>query len=237
MSHYGNSIGVDLFMREIDDETPNVREYTASALCYVAGCELETFKAWRRRNGLFPETKKAGSWSRFSLADMSAAKVVVDLTRSGVSAQRAVDIAMKLLPVIEKRSASKPSDDDPNWSPPKTREEADDLMAQWCAVNYIVRGNARGGFTLTRYDKAMTVAELLEAEGHSAGLILINLANVMDLSIDRLSRLRDDEIDPLPAKSTKRPSATPNKSASKERATAAKKKTSPKYPRSNTGKR
>lgn len=223
-------------MREIDDSNPDPREYTASALCYVAGCEPETFKAWRRRNGLFPETKKAGSWSRFSLADMSAAKVVVDLTKSGVSAQRAVDIGMKLLPVIEKHSSSKPSDD-PNWSPPKTPEDVEQHMAQWCAVNYIVRGNAQGGFSLTRYDKVMTVAELLEAEGYPAGLILINLANVMDLSIDRLSQLTENEIDPLPAKSRKRKSVVPKKSVAKKRSAAAKKKAAPKLSRSTSRKR
>lgn len=184
--------------REIDDENPDPREYKASALCYVAGCEQATLRAWRRRNGLFPETMRNRTWNRFSLADMSAAKLVVDLTNAGVAAQRAVDIAMQLLPIIEDRSTRKPS-----FGPvPMSDAQRDDWVKAQCAVNFVVQGNSRGDLQITRYDQALTVEQLLKAEGHPGGLIIINLANVMDISLDRLAGVRDDEIDPeeLPPK-------------------------------------
>jgi hypothetical protein len=76
--------------------------YFTSTLIAGAGCGSDTFRAWRNRNGLFPETSGGGKWNKFSVIDILIAGLVSDLTRTGVSAQLAVDAAMKAVPLLEK---------------------------------------------------------------------------------------------------------------------------------------
>jgi hypothetical protein len=76
--------------------------FFASTLCSATGCSSVTFRSWRNRNGLFPETQSTGVWNRFSIADVLVAGVVFELTRGGIAAQTAVEAAMKAsLPLIE----------------------------------------------------------------------------------------------------------------------------------------
>lgn len=187
-----------------DEEDPDPREYKASALCHVAGCEQTTLRAWRRRNGLFPETMKSRKWNLFSLADMRAAKLVVDLTSVGVAAQRAVDIAMQLLPTLEEQSTGRA----PSWTPP-TEAQLEAKMIAWCAINFVIKENAQGKILLKRYDRPITIANLMEAEGHPGALLVINLANVMELPLDRLSKIGMDEIDRPTGGSHRRATTSP----------------------------
>jgi hypothetical protein len=76
--------------------------YFTSTLIAGAGCGSDTFRAWRNRNGLFPETSGGGKWNKFSVIDILVAGLVNNLTRAGVSAQLAVDAAMKAGPLLEK---------------------------------------------------------------------------------------------------------------------------------------
>lgn len=69
--------------------------FLASTLCGAVGCSSITFRSWRNRNGLFPETQSSGVWNRFSIADILVAGVVFELTRGGIAAQTAVEAAMK----------------------------------------------------------------------------------------------------------------------------------------------
>ncbi|MHC2291661.1 hypothetical protein [Bradyrhizobium barranii] len=75
--------------------------YFTSTLIAGAGCGSDTFRAWRNRNGLFPETSGGGKWNKFSIIDIFVVSLVNDLTRSGLSAQFAVDAAMKAAPLLE----------------------------------------------------------------------------------------------------------------------------------------
>ncbi len=74
--------------------------YFTSTLITAAGCESDTFRAWRNRNGLFPETAGSGKWNKFSVVDILVAGLVTDLTARGMSAQTAVDSAMKAAPLL-----------------------------------------------------------------------------------------------------------------------------------------
>jgi hypothetical protein len=76
--------------------------YFTSTLIAGAGCGADTFRAWRNRNGLFPETAGGGKWNKFSVIDILVAALVSALTHAGISAQRAVDAAMKAAPLFEK---------------------------------------------------------------------------------------------------------------------------------------
>ena len=76
--------------------------YFTSTLIAGAGCGSDTFRAWRNRNGLFPDTSGGGKWNKFSVIDILVACLVNDLTRAGVSAQLAVDAAMIAEPLLEK---------------------------------------------------------------------------------------------------------------------------------------
>ncbi|WLB91302.1 hypothetical protein [Bradyrhizobium japonicum] len=75
--------------------------YFTSTLIAGAGCSSDTFRAWRNRNGLFPETS-GGKWNKFSIIDIFVAALVSDLTRTGMSAQFAVEASMKAAPLLEK---------------------------------------------------------------------------------------------------------------------------------------
>jgi hypothetical protein len=69
--------------------------FFASTLCSAVGCSTVTFRSWRNRNGLFPETQSSGVWNRFSIVDVLVASVAYELTRGGIGAQTAVEAAMK----------------------------------------------------------------------------------------------------------------------------------------------
>src|SRR6478736_7414684 len=81
--------------------SPTAKGSFASFLTTAAGCSPVTFRSWRNRNGLFQQDRDRGGWNRFSSADIMAAAIVTDLTKRGMNAQTAVDIAMKALPLLE----------------------------------------------------------------------------------------------------------------------------------------
>lgn len=66
------------------------RKYQTSTLVAVAACKAVTFRAWRNRNGLFPQTKEGGGWNYFSIIDMCVARSVVVMTDHGIPADDAV---------------------------------------------------------------------------------------------------------------------------------------------------
>ncbi|UPJ41790.1 hypothetical protein IVB40_31665 [Bradyrhizobium sp. 40] len=74
--------------------------FFASTLLYTTGCSPATFRAWRNRNRLFPETKDSGQWNKYSILDVLLAGVVFELTKAGIGAQLAVDAAMAAAPEI-----------------------------------------------------------------------------------------------------------------------------------------
>ena len=77
--------------------------YFTSTLIAGAGCGADTFRAWRNRNGLFLETGPAAAkWNKFSVIDILVTALVSALTHAGISAQRAVDAAMKAAPISRK---------------------------------------------------------------------------------------------------------------------------------------
>lgn len=80
---------------------PLPKRYATSTVVAVAGCSPVTFRAWRNRNGLFPETRGGEGWNYFSRADIAAVRVVVILTGMGLAAQVAVEVAMQLVPHLE----------------------------------------------------------------------------------------------------------------------------------------
>lgn len=73
------------------------KQFTTSVLTRVAGCEPVTLRAWRNRNGLFPETAGAQGWNRFSLIDICIARSVVLMTASGIAASEAIWFAESYL--------------------------------------------------------------------------------------------------------------------------------------------
>jgi len=66
------------------------RKYLTSTLVAVAGCKAVTFRAWRNRNGLFPQTKDTGGWNHFSIVDMCVARSVVVMTEHGLPVDDAI---------------------------------------------------------------------------------------------------------------------------------------------------
>jgi DNA-binding transcriptional MerR regulator len=77
--------------------TPLDKTFTTSALVEAAGCTPGTFRAWRNRNGLFPETAGKQGWNRFSVVDVCITRVVVVMTRHGLPASAAIDFCEKYL--------------------------------------------------------------------------------------------------------------------------------------------
>jgi len=65
-------------------------QFTTSILTRVAGCEAVTLRAWRNRNGLFPQTAGKQGWNRFSLVDVCIARTVVLMAASGIAAGEAI---------------------------------------------------------------------------------------------------------------------------------------------------
>lgn len=74
--------------------------FFVSTLLHTIGCSSATFRAWRNRNGLFPETKASGGWNKFSVIDVLLTAIVFELTNAGIGAQLAVDAAMMSAPEI-----------------------------------------------------------------------------------------------------------------------------------------
>lgn len=78
------------------------KRHLTSTVVAVAGCSPVTFRAWRNRNGLFPETQGTDGWNVFSEGEIAAVRMVVVLTGLGIGAQVAVDAAMQALPTFKK---------------------------------------------------------------------------------------------------------------------------------------
>lgn len=74
--------------------------FFTSTLIDAAGCQSDTFRSWRNRNGLFPETMGTGKWNKHSIVDILVAAIVTDATQRGLSAQLAVDAAMAAAPML-----------------------------------------------------------------------------------------------------------------------------------------
>lgn len=66
------------------------RIFPAAKVCEAAGCKDVTFRAWRRRNGLFPELWGGRTVNHFSILDVCMVRLVVVLTRHGLGADDAV---------------------------------------------------------------------------------------------------------------------------------------------------
>lgn len=73
------------------------RIHQTSTLVAVAGCKSVTFRAWRHRHNLFPETKDAKGWNYFSIIDMCVLRAVVVMTEHGLAVDDAVWHADKWL--------------------------------------------------------------------------------------------------------------------------------------------
>lgn len=73
------------------------RKFLTSTLVAVAGCKAVTFRAWRNRNGLFPETKDAGGWNYFSIVDLCLVRAIVVMTNQGLPADDAIWFAQTAL--------------------------------------------------------------------------------------------------------------------------------------------
>jgi hypothetical protein len=84
--------------------------FFASTLLNTVRCSPATFRAWRNRNGLFPETKGTAGWNKFSIVDVLVSAIVFELTSAGIGAQLAVDAAMKSAPEITQLYGSLESD-------------------------------------------------------------------------------------------------------------------------------
>jgi len=84
--------------------------FFASTLLHTTGCSSATFRAWRNRNGLFPETKDTGGWNKFSIIDVLLTAIVFELTTAGIGAQLAVDAAMMSFPEITRLYGTPKSD-------------------------------------------------------------------------------------------------------------------------------
>lgn len=77
------------------------RRHLTATVVAIAGCSPVTFRAWRNRNGLFPETQEAVGWNRFSEAHIAVVRLVTILCGLGITAQVAIDSAMETLPYFE----------------------------------------------------------------------------------------------------------------------------------------
>ncbi|EAQ36943.1 hypothetical protein NB311A_07333 [Nitrobacter sp. Nb-311A] len=172
--------GVQYIGRDGEDEEVDPREYLASAVCKVAGCEPATLRAWRRRNGLFPDTMMSGGWNRYSASDIAVTKLVVDLTKAGHAAQAAVDIAMLVLPVYEEFCSSRSIGD-----------------RQWFQDQHVlVEVGKQGKFNLRRLPCETTLKDLSGVVGPSFFLIITlsdllpdDWINLIDWEEDRVERV------------------------------------------------
>ncbi|MGU3538877.1 hypothetical protein [Methylobacterium sp. A54F] len=90
----------------------DAKQFTTATLTRVAVCEAVTLRAWRNRNGLFPETAGSQGWNRFSLIDICVARAVVLMTTSGIAASDAIWFAEGYLRTPFQLAASNDLSDD-----------------------------------------------------------------------------------------------------------------------------
>ena len=90
------------------------KRFYTSTLIKAVGCTADTLRAWRTRNGLFPETHNSGTWNKFSIIDMFVASIVRELTSRGMPTQLSVDAAMAAEPVLTKLCDVPLQDADPD---------------------------------------------------------------------------------------------------------------------------
>ncbi|WP_189587323.1 MerR family transcriptional regulator [Mesorhizobium sp. M8A.F.Ca.ET.167.01.1.1] len=70
------------------------KQFSAPQVCEAAGCKQVTLRAWRRRNGLFPETQTDRRQNHFySLTDVCIVRAIVVLTHHGLAAEDAIEFA------------------------------------------------------------------------------------------------------------------------------------------------
>ncbi len=166
----------------------DAREFRAGALCSIAKCSPVTLRAWRRRNGLFPKTKavEGWKWNLFSLADIQAVKLVVNLTSYGVTAQVAVDAAMKLLSLIEQ-------DEIRGKRPPRGADQAE--IDRWLEDKFIVlRLDKKGKINFVDVEAKANLVSVFTELGGPASLLIINVDNLMNID-GELEKVSRDQID------------------------------------------
>lgn len=71
----------------------DTKMYSTIATAEAAGCKAGTFRSWRARNDLFPETKDAGVWPKFSFFDVCVVRLVQVLVEQGLEPSDAVQFA------------------------------------------------------------------------------------------------------------------------------------------------
>lgn len=146
------------------------KRFYTSTLIKAVGCTAATLRAWRTRNGLFPETHDSGTWNKFSIIDMFVASIVKELTSRGMPAQLAVDVAVAAGPVLTKLCEDVPPLDD---------EDPDDMGEVFLQAAYpIAKSNSALGLKLR--------------EGHPPAVVLLksDLA-IRDALADSVSDLID----------------------------------------------
>lgn len=75
--------------------------YNAAVIVAIAGVPAATFRAWRNRNGLFPEKKEASGWNRFFVSDIYSVKAMSELMKHGYTVTAAVNAANALRPFFD----------------------------------------------------------------------------------------------------------------------------------------
>lgn len=75
------------------------RNLTAADICAAAGCKPSTLRAWRNRNGLFPQVVGDG-WTRYDLAEAIGARIVQLLSERGFAAQPSVNLVNQMREIL-----------------------------------------------------------------------------------------------------------------------------------------
>ena len=73
----------------------NELTFTASEVCEFANVQASTLRAWRNRNGLFPQAASLG-WTRYTLDEVVALMILSDLTKKGFETQSSVNLVNRL---------------------------------------------------------------------------------------------------------------------------------------------
>lgn len=81
-------------------EPANSALFSQPQLVDAIGVANITFNTWRKRNNLFPRTNSDRKWNKYTIAEVAASKIVKNLTSIGITAQKAVDVAMAILPIL-----------------------------------------------------------------------------------------------------------------------------------------
>jgi hypothetical protein len=136
---------------------PQARQFTIPTLVQVAGVNAVTFRAWRNRNGLFPETvDHQKGWKRFSFVDICIVRVIVVLTSHGIAPSDAIWPAEQFLRTAITVAASSPG-----------------TMSPILGFGKDAAGRA---WYLPYMEEAEHVGELVRREGT---ITLLNLADVL----------------------------------------------------------